>query len=385
MDYAIIGAYASKKLIITEFDIQRSNNKQVIETKNRKVVGNRKQSMSINLAGYLLCDSFADLEEETDKLQAALNRDEIKLVIGSKPEVYYHVSWNDTDLPRKPGAGGYRLPVSLSFEVLDQTAVRGIPCALGWVNAVLPVTDQGHYAAGSLQAKGVTSVFNKMPLGEGTTPVFNLGRYVVDYVKGGGATSTLNFKDYGAVQASFNVPTKAVATIGIVFEDDALHLYFDGVRYTKLTTYPKPDYVISSNLFGGKYWEAALDFPAQQEYVFKSIMQGVPVINTYTFAANGAVGINYAGTAEAKASVIATANTSMIGNDFGFTVSDSQSSYYTFNGITSEITMSNPASIPNITYYSGKKTLFPYLILGLNTITKISGNNAVIAWHERYY
>ncbi|MFC3833099.1 MULTISPECIES: hypothetical protein [Deinococcus] len=383
MDYAIIGDYFSPKLIITEFDIQPTNNKQVIDTNRKKIVGKAKQSLNISVSGILKADSFLDLEKELEKLQAALNKPEFKLVLGAKPQCYYLVSWDSSSLPRKPKNGGYVLPISLDFTVLEDSAIKALPCSYGYIQAILPLTHEGMYASKEVTVPFVGSIFSQVYLPSITTTstIFTVGSYTLR-LDNSGATPKFKLSFGNIVLLEKTVYTETFAIMGLVFEGNQIAVYYDGNRYTVNQAHNKAAYNSTTNKADFKGWEAVFAATLPHDYIMATIHKNIPIIQFSQITDGSNIVVN-SGSNRANASiVIHNGFNSVWGNDFGFTANNCN--YFVFNGITSDVVVNPPAASAGITYYPGKKTLLPYLETGRNTIYMDGVGTALLTWQERY-
>lgn len=381
MDYALIGDFYSPKLLITEYDVQPTNEKQIVDTAKRKVLVKAKQSLSISLSGVLIADDFKDLEKELAKLHAALNKGEIKLVFGSRPECYYLVSWNGSSFPRKARNGGYSLPISLEFTGLESTAVKALPSAYGWMNTVIPITHEGNYATGTVTLPQVSSLFTQVYTATITTAtIFTAGIYTVTLNRTGAKpVITLSTNSGNLIQKT--VYDSLYPIIGLVLENNNIALYYDGNRYESNYPAVPQSYSFKPLPTGNKTWEVGFGSVMPHEYIMSTVYSNIPIIR-FDSLSNGSNTVVNSGTARAGASVIVNGgNNSVYGNEFGFTAANCKN--FIFNGDTGNIDVPI-ADRPGITYYPKAKTYLPYLEPGRNILTMQGTGTAVIAWQERY-
>lgn len=385
MDNAVIGKYASDKLIITEFDVDRTNVRTIQNGMKRKTISYAKQSVSINLTGYLVCTSFNDLEIEKDKLLEALNEPELKLVIGHRPGVYWLVSWNDSDLAHKANNGGYVLPISLNFEGLEESAVAGIPASKGYAT----LNNQCVSTTGSVFKNENVATKPAAILCAASTPATSPYVYItaenfkVEFYKSG-STAYANLRYNNAIIASLSTTLRVGNAFGVSFDNGYVVLHLDGLRKAVVNASPRPKYVMSSSV--GKLWEVELDFSPLAGYCTEVIasMTASSVIKLQSVT-NGQQ-IVTVGNAPAPASLVAdvVGACSISINNFGFMVLGGKHTYV-FNNISSVIEEAVNGDIEGIQYLPGKATLFPTLNQGSNDFTGTGNGTFTIAWQERYY
>lgn len=381
MDTAIIGQYASSKFILTEFDISRSNEASTQQSSRRKIVGKRKQTVSINLSGYLVCTSFADLENETDKLLEALNQKSLKLVIGARPDLYWLVSWSDVDLSRKPGNGGYVLPVSLSFECLEESAIRGIPALDGYVKAGSSAIDPRGSLYGPKPLPDMKTLVISVTPSSSNTTLFNHNTHTATITNLFG-NAVLRYSVAGNVVATLNTPIGGTPVIvSISYDAGKTVIYANKATATVNAENSWSGYSLAVNGAAIIKYEAALNFVPTLAYVreYLSTTTADSLIKVASLLESTT--IQHSSNVPTPASLIIEGTTVSCGiNDFGFY--SLYSGYYMFNSITSKVESNNAA---NIFYGSGKKTLFPYLVKGSNLITTFGTTYAYLAWQERVY
>lgn len=377
MDYAIIGEYFSPKLLITEFDIQPTNQREIVETTRRKVVGKGKQSLTISVAGYLMADSFEDLEQELQQLQKALNKTELKLVLGSKPQHYYLVTWNSSSFPRTPNNGGYKLPISLEFTCLEDSSVKSLACDYGWISSLITITNTGDIAKVTDAIPYARSIFSRvtLPFDERTITVINYSGFVLYY---GQSKLQLAYDDIIVFEQDVPSPNPQV-TMGLVFEENRIAIYFDGSRYEINSEYrPLLQYRYIDGKIPFKQVESAYMVALPHDYIMNTIYKDMLPINFANLVRGDNIVTNNS-TAKTPASVIITQGAnSVYSDDFGVSVMNAND--YVFNGITSDI----KAEAYDVSYYEGRKTLLPFLNPGVNNYRLTNQIASVLAWHERY-
>lgn len=384
MDSAIIGKYSSDRLVVTEFNIDRTNVRTIQSGIKRKAVGHAKQSVSISLSGYLICTSFAELEIEKDRLLNALNETEIKLVIGHRPNVYWLVSWSDSDLAHKAKNGGYVLPISLNFDCLESSAVNGIPGSKGYVKLDSQFID----SSGNIFEDGHASqpsaiLFSPTTLTATAQTALTVGIYAIEVSKDA-AYAVATLKANGVVTAALSSPVKSSNVFGISFSDSYVALHVDGFRKVVGDSSAKPTYTMNAD--SGKLWELELDFLPLGNYSAEVIaLSSASSIIEVRTVSNGQQVVNL-GSAPAPASLIinASGHSTASVNRFGVSSTQNQGKLV-LNGIDASVETFPANDLITVEYLSGFSTLLPYLETGVNTFNASGNGKFILAWHKRYY
>jgi len=399
MDYAIIGDYASEKMLVTEFNIDRSRESSIQVGRKRKVVAGAKQSVSISLSGYLKCGSFEELEEEIERLQYELNKPEIKLSIGAKPTVYYLVSWNGTGLDRKANNGGYVLPFTLDFQGLEETAVKGVVASLAWIKEPISgyyITQSGKLLKEDDVVYESKSYFASVDLSDtsntDTFIIFEASGHLIT-VKYLSDRCQINYKYQSNFAPSIDVPLDINPTVGIVFYEDRLSVYYNGTEIVLDSKFTDDFAFTTTDLFAGRWEKVKWAIVSRAAYPAAYVADGIQNLQAKSigevgFLPTGSTDFINAGKAQADASIIfkiGDGQSSFLVNSSGASFSGVYGDYIYFSGIDADIYSNNQNVIETTTYYQSSKTLLPSLARGGNTITKSGNSNAVIIWQERYY
>lgn len=368
--HAIIGSYASDKLLITSFDVQRSNERALQQSKTRKLVGTNRQNLRITLEGQLRCTTFDELDNEVDALLDALNNREIMLMIGATPDRFYRVSWSGSSLARRGGAGGPHLPVSLDFDVLDEGAIVGLPVSYGAIKVDGINTKVNNLG---LMDSGPTLINQRTFFAKGSTGniLGNMADGTVVVISKDANKGYADLWIQGVMKKSVTLPLQDEYHIGLVFGSETTTLYVDGRPYVFNLTYsPFRWRFYQVNSFYG-----AFPFEAPDYFMSYLASKGKDEIIKVKSLVGGENIDNLAmdNTPIAIHATITTASTGkMTLGDFGASFAGQASDWLLFNGITNDINASRPELLDGIGY-NNRFTLLPRLKKGRNTFDIQSG------------
>lgn len=375
-DSAFIGSYSSTKLLITGFDIQRTQEKNVQQGKYTKHLGKARQNIRITLDGRLTCNNFDDLEMEQSRLLDALNKGIINLVIGATPDRFYRVVWSGAGLARHPGTGGPNLPFSLEFECIDSGAIMGVPAMYGVASIPgipFSVDSDGFPAVGDKTFIGARTIY-----GYGLSLENDLGGISLTIDSG---TATLTVE--GETQ-SWPVPEKSGYHLALVFSySGKIKVYIDGRPYTNnpVSTVLSDPVSWKFGTFIGAYY-GVLAFPATDKYALYLSMLGTDsIING--IECDGSTSFDYKGMDDTPVSIYTNTSASYTGirlNDFGARYTGN--TWFCFNGLTGETLAGNQSYLDSITY-NGGFTLNPRIKTGNNVLNRTEGSVPIYMFWRR--
>ncbi|WP_156372897.1 hypothetical protein [Deinococcus sp. Leaf326] len=394
---AAIGSYSSPKLLVTGFDVQRTNERVIQQTASRKLVGKAKQNIKLSLSGYINCSTFSELDGEVDALVEALNAGEIQVWIGAQPDRFYTASWAGAGLDRRPGAGGPTLPFSLDFDVLEEAGVRGLPVSYGAVRGPglpflvstlgKPAEDVSLRLPGAFFASLPTAGYSDWVIRDAET---DSGLHVVR----SGDALTVSLMKNGTSVTSWSVPAYETVNLGLVLGDTRATVYVEGIPYIYRQPFKFFDWVLTVNpgvsMYGAFAFTPSAAFMRMVARAKTSDLMNYFKVDGSSFIYSGAdktPASVYAVTTPVYLPTFSALTTSdkegVTWDDFGAAFGNYQGGWFNFNGITREVVAEYPSALNDIDY-NGRFSLFPRLKQGTNKPTITAGiEEAYVFWRER--